>query len=305
MSWETRFRLPRASDSIEPSRRDDILPTPPLSTVILKSTSKPKTSAGTENAVTVRHATVEFGGGRRSRDRVKAIDNVDIPIRAGERLALVGQSGCGKTTLLRVVAGLQSLTAGQCEHHNPGSTSFVFQQPALLPWRRVIRNVQLPLELQPGNHNAVSARDAATAALKEVELSDATRRFPYQLSGGMKMRVSIARALVTRPDLLLLDEPFAALDDLLRTQLGELVTRLWRAHRFTVVMVTHNIGEAIALSDRICVMHDGRISSVLENPVTRSQRDASVERSEDVRRTPEFAEFYGVVSDQLREAAGT
>lgn len=138
-------------------------------------------------------------------------------------------------------------------------------------------------------------------ALSEVELSAAARQFPHELSGGMQMRVSIARALVTGPKRLLLDEPFAALDDLLRTQLGDLVTHLWRTHGFTMLLVTHNIAEAIELSDRICVMHAGRIEEVLENPLRTEMRSAG--EAGDVRRTSQFGEFYGLVSDRLREAA--
>lgn len=265
---------------------------------------------------------MEFPGSSRSGDRVQAIAGVDLSVTQGERLALVGQSGCGKTTLLRVIAGLQPTTSGQCRRETK-MTSFVFQQPALLPWRRVIQNVMLPLQLQRGgfrrdsqskdsqskdSRSKESIRQAAVAALQEVELGDEARRFPYQLSGGMKMRVSIARALVTRPDLLLLDEPFAALDDLLRNQLGGLVTELWRSHRFTMILVTHNIAEAIALSDRICVIHEGRVYAVLANPIAESAGEAGgtnenkEAREIDVRRTPEFAAFYGVVSDCLREA---
>lgn len=254
--------------------------------------------------------TVEFAGKHR------AIWSVDLNVRRTERLAIVGQSGCGKTTLLRVIAGLQDLSAGECVRY-ADATSFVFQQPALLPWRRVLKNVTLPLELQsrrravenesnshqPGELQA--ARQKALTALAEVELGDSSDLFPHQLSGGMKMRVSIARALVTRPDLLLLDEPFAALDDLLRTQLGSLVTRLWRAHQFTMVLVTHNIAEAIALSDRICVMHAGKVEAVLDNPIAREVSE-SIARSEfDVRRTAVFGEFYGEITDRLRAAAGS
>ncbi len=250
-----------------------------------------------EHAVSMQQATVQFSGGAR------AIDAVDLLVPTAQRLAIVGQSGCGKTTLLRVIAGLQELTDGRLRTDgwaadDQASISFVFQQPALLPWRRVINNVTLPLELrarkQWRDNLPRDKHTAAMAALSEVELSDVADRFPHQLSGGMKMRVSIARALVTEPQLLLLDEPFAALDDLLRTQLGSLVIQLWQTHQFTMVLVTHNIAEAIALSDRICVMHAGRIVADLSNPILPSQTD--------VRRTPAFAEFYGVVSDHLRAA---
>ncbi|TWT64770.1 Aliphatic sulfonates import ATP-binding protein SsuB [Allorhodopirellula solitaria] len=245
---------------------------------------------------------MEFPGGQR------AADSVDLKIQQGECVSIVGRSGCGKTTLLRVLAGLQTLSSGRCVRHTE-TTSFVFQQPALLPWRSVVGNVMLPLELlsrrrrRPATRKDLrSLRQRADAAIDEVELGDAADQFPYELSGGMRMRVSIARALVTRPDLLLLDEPFAALDDMLRTQLGSLVTELWRTHRFTMVLVTHNIAEAIALSDRICVMHAGRIETVLDNPVTRLAPPQSTEQW-DVRRTAEFGEFYGTITDRLRGAA--
>lgn len=255
-------------------------------------------------------ATVEFAGGYR------AISSVDLEVMRTERLSIVGQSGCGKTTLLRVIAGLQDLSGGTCVRFTD-ATSFVFQQPALLPWRRVLSNVTLPLELQSRQRSlehkpyknvsgeSPEARDQALLALTEVELGDSFDRFPHQLSGGMKMRVSIARALVTRPDLLLLDEPFAALDDLLRSQLGSLVSRLWRAHQFSMVLVTHNIAEAIAMSDRICVMHAGRVESVLANPIAVRQIESNEESEFDVRRTAAFGEFYGEITDRLRAAAGS
>lgn len=254
-------------------------------------------------AVTIDAGTVEFAGRRR------AVASVDLRVRRAERLAIVGRSGCGKTTLLRVIAGLQALSSGRC-HRETDATSFVFQQPALLPWRRVLGNVTLPLELQ--SRQPVGERKGdelstpiqqALAAIDEVELNGAADYFPYQLSGGMKMRVSIARALVTRPNLLLLDEPFAALDDLLRTQLGRLVTQLWRTHQFTMVLVTHNIAEAIAMSDRICIMGAGRIEAMMDNPIAGDTDGSDPDSENDVRRTAAFGEFYGQVTDRLRAAA--
>lgn len=245
-----------------------------------------------------------------SRPARYGIREVHLNLKAGQRVALVGPSGCGKTTLLRVIAGLQPLTGGSLlgsaasdgqgrdSSALQAAVSFVFQQPALLPWRRVLDNVTLPLELTRRSKK-VSAKDSAVATaeavLREVNLGEVTDQFPHQLSGGMQMRVSIARALVTEPQLLLLDEPFAALDDLLRNQLGELVTGLWRQHRFTMVLVTHNIAEAISLCDRICVMGDGRLTGELINPLDRST-------GHDIRRTPEFAAFHGEVSDALASA---
>lgn len=262
------------------------------------------TFSSIDPAVVLEAASVEFSSGKRAADQVKAVDAVDLSVARGERFAIVGQSGCGKTTLLRVIAGLQKLSQGRCLGEHSGGTSFVFQQPALLPWRRVMSNVMLPLQLLARSASTAEKRQAVRSALEEVELNDSAERFPYQLSGGMKMRVSIARALVTQPDLLLLDEPFAALDDVLRNQLGDLVTRLWHRHRFTMILVTHNIAEAIVLSERICVMQDGRVQSILENPIAQSVRSSNPEHGQDIRRTPEFAAFYGRVSDCLRTTAG-
>lgn len=271
---------------------------------------------------------MQFAGG------IRAVDSVNLGIRVGERLAIVGQSGCGKTTLLRAIAGLQKLTSGEVEvgktsDGGGSSMSFVFQQPALLPWRRVIDNVSLPLELQPPANRLRSTKagreSIAASTLEEVELGAARLLFPDELSGGMQMRVSIARALVTQPRLLLLDEPFAALDDLLRTQLGDLVRQLWRSHGFTMLLVTHNIGEAIEMSDRICVMNRGKVVALLDNPMrsynddpngndarlgippntqAKASRSARASRSgREMRRTREFGQFYGEVSDRLCEAA--
>ena len=195
------------------------------------------------------------------------------------------------------MSGLQQATGGSVDLDPPanstrGEIAFVFQQPSLLPWRSTLENVLLPLELiRRGNRR--SRLEAAKEILHTVQLSDAFDRLPDQLSGGMKMRVSIARALVTNPSVLLLDEPFAALDDMLRNQLGELLLSLWHERRFTAVMVTHNIAEAIMLSHQIVVMRDGRVTKPLSNPLPRP-------RDESLRRSPEFGEFYGTVSDALR-----
>lgn len=173
-----------------------------------------------------------------------------------------------------------------------GAIAFVFQQPTLLPWRTALENVMLPLELI-GRGSSSQRQAAARNWLETVGLSDAMTRFPHQLSGGMKMRVSIARALVTEPGVLLLDEPFAALDDMLRNQLGELLLELWRQQHFTAVMVTHNIAESILLSHRIVVMRGGRLNDPIENPLPRP-------RTEALRSSAEFGQFYGRVSDALR-----
>lgn len=234
--------------------------------------------------------TIEFPGG------VRAIDQVDLVAPAGRILALIGPSGCGKTTLLRAIAGLQPVSSGAITldpqaTSQSGAIGFVFQQPALLPWRSALENVLLPLELSGDARK--NRRSIGDQLLSAVELADVATRFPGQLSGGMRMRVSIARALVTAPSVLLLDEPFAALDDMLRNQLGGLLRELWQARGFTAVMVTHNIGEAVLLSHQIAVMRDGRVDAPISNPLPEP-------RDQELRRTPEFAAFYGQVSDALR-----
>lgn len=268
--------------------------------------SDPTMTAGANpTAVELVDASVDFGGG------VKGVDQVDLVIRRGERVALIGPSGCGKTTLLRVIAGLQPLTSGTCQRRSQlgaGDTragvSFVFQQPSLLPWLSVEQNVALPMRL--GRRRTLLGSEVMSqrvaALLRDVELDDASTRWPHQCSGGMQMRASIARSLVTQPSLLLLDEPFAALDDVLRNQLSRLVLRLWQQHQFTAVMVTHHIAEAIRMSERICVLDRGRVRDVFDNPVAAMLIDETIG---DVQRTPRFAEFYGVISDALADAANS
>ena len=248
------------------------------------------------NASTIRceSLSIRFPGG------VRAVAEVDLKAASGEILSLIGPSGCGKTTLLRLMAGLESPTAGSVRLDPPvasreGGIAFVFQQPTLLPFRTARENVTLPLELI-GGQPARQRRESARVMLETVGLSDSMDKYPHQLSGGMKMRVSIARALITEPSVLLLDEPFAALDDMLRNQLGQLLLDLWRRRRFTAVMVTHNVAESILLSHRIAVMRDGRVSELIENPLPRP-------RIESLKTTAEFGRFYGRVSDALRGAA--
>jgi NitT/TauT family transport system ATP-binding protein len=202
------------------------------------------------------------------------LDGIDIQIASGSFVAVLGPSGCGKSTLLRLISGLDAPTAGSISvlgrelsrkpsgggsPLRPGELAFVFQDPHLLPWRTVLDNVGLPLELR--GLDRAEARERARAALAEVELAAALKSFPDQLSGGMRMRVSIARALVTEPQLLLLDEPFAALDELTRQRLDERLRVLWAAKRMTVLFVTHSLAEAVFLAGRAVVMskRPGRI----------------------------------------------
>ena len=195
----------------------------------------------------------------RAFDDGPVFDRLDLDIPHGQFVAILGPSGCGKSTLLRMVAGLDAPDAGTVRtfgddpaRRRSREVAYVFQDAHLLPWRTAIRNVELPLELM--GVPPAARRDAARAALAQVQLADADDRYPLQLSGGMKMRVSLARALVTRPRLLLLDEPFAALDELVRLRLDEHLHMLWRQAGMTVLFVTHSISEAVFLAQRVVVL---------------------------------------------------
>ena len=189
-------------------------------------------------------------------DRLVVIAGMDLRIDAGEFLALLGPSGCGKSTLLRMLARLDEPDSGRIHMETPSEkrfqTAFVFQDANLLPWRNVLDNAALPLELM-GEAKAVRM-ERARAALEQVGLDDALDRYPAQLSGGMRMRVSLARALVTEPRLLLLDEPFAALDEITRFHLDVQLRELWQRRGMTVIFVTHSVSEAAFLANRAVVL---------------------------------------------------
>lgn len=238
------------------------------------------------------------GVGKRFARGPAVLEGVSFSVRPGEFVAVVGPSGCGKSTLLRMVAGLETPTAGTLRvggNGRPGRAAFVFQEPALLPWRTVAGNIALPLELEgvPGRERAATV--AAGLELIGLTPDDAAKR-PRQLSGGMRMRVSLARALSTEPDLLLLDEPFAALDDLLRQRLNEELHRLWCAQKWTGLFVTHNVAEAVFLAGRVLVMgrNPGRIAAEVAVPFP-------VPREAEVRAEPEFARLTGEIGRELRE----
>ncbi len=238
--------------------------------------------------------------------RALNLRDVSFSMLRGEFVSIVGPSGCGKSTLLRLIAGLRNPSHGTLtvDGREPGDaqtrTSFVFQEPNLLPWRTVHGNVGLPLELDRQAANASAEADAKiTQAIRLVGLSasDDGKR-PRQLSGGMRMRVSLARALVIEPEILLLDEPFAALDDILRQQLNEELQRIWWQRRWTGLFVTHNVAEAVFLSQRVLVMSrsPGTLIADVQVPFD-FPREASL------RASPEFAKLVGEVSAQLRQAA--
>ena len=194
-------------------------------------------------------------------DGTLALKSVELSIRRGEFVSIVGPSGCGKSTLLRMIAGLTETSSGSLlveetapvvARRSRGDVAFVFQDPTLLSWRTVERNVSLPLELK--SHPAEERGAVVSAALEMVGLTEFRCSFPNQLSGGMRMRVSIARAIVTEPGLLLMDEPFGSLDEISRQRLNEEISELWQRDRWTGLFVTHNVAEAVFLSQRVLVM---------------------------------------------------
>lgn len=212
----------------------------------------------------------------------KVLDDVSLYIKSGEFVSLLGPSGCGKTTLLNIIADLISPTSGSVEvagvsakkarvSHKYG---IVFQSASLLPWRTVIQNIELPLELQKVPKKL--RRQRALEQLKIVDLQGYENAFPSELSGGMKQRVGIARALVTEPEILLMDEPFSALDEFTKERLHGDLLRIWRKTNKTIIFVTHNISEAVFLSDRVCVLsaNPAKLSAVVDITLPRPRDDA-------------------------------
>ena len=233
-----------------------------------------------------------------------ALSNMTLTVQRGEFLSLLGPSGCGKSTALRIVAGLGLPSSGSVEWPSStinakglpeGDIGFVFQDPTLMPWSTVFGNVYLPLKLQGLSKDKARPRVMETLAL--VGLADFADAYPRELSGGMKMRVSIARALVTKPKLLLMDEPFAALDEITRQKLNDDVLKLWRQSGITVIFVTHSVFESAYLSNRIVVMRarPGQVFADLPL-VTSSDRDEQYRTSEEYRATT------ALVSKALQEA---
>ena len=233
-----------------------------------------------------------------------ALDQFDLTIRNGEFLSLLGPSGCGKSTGLRLIAGLGEPTEGAISwsganprgrRRNGLDVGFVFQEPTLMPWATVRRNVMLPLELE-GVDSGV-AKERVARALERVGLTPFRDAYPRELSGGMKMRVSIARALVTDPQLLLMDEPFAALDEITRFKLNNDLLELWRAIGHTVIFVTHSVFESVYLSSRIVVMtpRPGRVFAELTI-------DAPYPRDERFRTSAEYAGYCRIASQALTSA---
>jgi NitT/TauT family transport system ATP-binding protein len=232
---------------------------------------------------------------------VHALSDIDLTVGHGDFVSFIGPSGCGKTTLLRVIADLEAPTAGHITVNNVSPAAarlsraygYVFQAPALYPWRNVQRNVTLPLEIM--GMSAAERGERAARYLDMVNLGGFENKYPWQLSGGMQQRVSIARALSFEPDLLLMDEPFGALDEITRDHLNEQLLRLWEKTQKTVVFVTHSIPEAVFLSSRIVVMspRPGRIIDIIDC-------DLPPDRTLDVRETPQFLALAHRVREGLR-----
>lgn len=235
-----------------------------------------------------------------------ALSNVSIAVKAREFVTLLGPSGCGKSTVLRLIAGLGSLSSGRIDwpgeagaaapkkrRHNIG---FVFQEPTLMPWASVRDNVYLPLRLAHEPREEAGIR--VDEAIAQVGLDGFENAYPRELSGGMKMRVSIARALVTGPDLLLMDEPFAALDEITRFRLNDDLLRLWARRKLTVVFVTHSVYESVYLSERVLVM-SGRPGRVVEE----IRVPSPYPRDESFRNSPTYGALCGATSAALNRAS--
>src|SRR5512133_334951 len=235
-----------------------------------------------ETLLSIKELSVTFQDGNGG---LEALDSVNLDVPECRFMAVLGPSGSGKTTLLRIIAGLIQPTGGSVQFNtpegNPPRIGLVFQQANLMPWRTVIENISLPLELQ-GMHMGV-AHDRACEFIELVGLDGFENSLPRNLSGGMAQRVALARALIQEPDLLLLDEPFGALDALTREHMGAELLRIWQARETTVRMVTHSISEALLLADQVVVLsaRPGRLVREVEVPFPRP-------RSDEIRYSPEF-----------------
>lgn len=243
--------------------------------------------------VEVKNASKTYGS---ARGNIEALRAIDLDVAQGEFLSIVGPSGCGKSTLLKCVAGLQNITSGTLKVRGepvegpPAGLGMVFQRDVLLDWRTVLDNVLLPVDFRDGDRKAMDRRARDMLAL--FHLQGYEDRYPWELSGGMRQRASICRALLDNPSLLLMDEPFGALDALTRDELNIELQSIWADSRKTVVFITHSISEAVLLSDRVAIMkkNPGEIVEVLDIDLPRPRTLA-------MRETPQF----GVYSRRVRE----
>jgi NitT/TauT family transport system ATP-binding protein len=263
-----------------------------------KDTAAPPESSAKRLVVDASNISLSF---ETADGKVDALSNVSLQIADGEFVSFIGPSGCGKTTMLRVIADLQQPTSGNLlvngmtaeQARLARSYGYVFQAPALFPWRTIEKNLKLPLEIMGFSETEQQQRAEKYLAL--VNLTGFERKYPWQLSGGMQQRVSIARALSFDPDLLLMDEPFGALDEIVRDHLNQQLLHLWGTTEKTVLFVTHSIPEAVFLSSRIVVMspRPGRIIDVIECNFPR-------DRTLEIRETPEFLKIAHRVREGLR-----
>jgi len=286
---------PAATDRAEPAASS----APPLNSPLpqISSDAAQKTSAR-RLVVDAQNISLTF---ETADGRVEALSNVSLQVAEGEFVSFIGPSGCGKTTMLRVIADLQQPSSGTLlvngmsaeEARLARSYGYVFQAPALFPWRTIEKNLKLPLEIM--GYSEIEQQQRVERYLSMVNLTGFERKFPWQLSGGMQQRVSIARALSFDPALLLMDEPFGALDEIVRDHLNAQLLQLWKSTGKTVLFVTHSIPEAVFLSTKIVVMspRPGRIIDIIEC-------DFPVDRSPDVRETPEFLKVAQRVRNGLR-----
>ena len=238
------------------------------------------------------HIAKTFDGG------VEAIADLSLTVNEGEFVSLVGPSGCGKSTALRIIAGLLAPGSGTIEWRGEKpEIGFVFQEPTLMPWTTALGNARLPLALKGMPRAEADAR--SKDALAQVGLADFANAYPRELSGGMKMRVSIARALAAEPRLLLMDEPFAALDEFSRAALNDDLLRLWATHKLTVIFVTHSVYESAYLSSRVAVMtpRPGRVAADIALDPNRG-------RNAEYRLSPAFADDARRISNALRSGMG-
>ena len=259
-----------------------------------------QTEASVREMIAVRHLTKRFGS---SNAPVVALDDIGFSVNEGELVVVVGPSGCGKSTLLRILAGLLPQSQGEAFLHGTPITGprrdigVVFQAPVLFPWRSVLGNALLPVDVQRLGRDRL--RERAMDLLKLVGLAGFEHRFPWELSGGMQQRVALVRALIYDPALLLMDEPFGALDAMTREQMNQELQRIWMERRKTVLFITHSIGEAVYLADRVLVMtpRPGRIADVLKIDLPRP-------RGLEVMNTPEFGAYVKRIRGGLNASGG-
>jgi NitT/TauT family transport system ATP-binding protein len=267
---------------------------------VIEARTGSRAATPSRTVVSMRNVSKQFSNG------TLALKQMSLDVRRGEFLSLLGPSGCGKSTALRIIAGLGAPSSGSIDWPSSqinsrglpeGDVGFVFQEPTLMPWQTVFGNVYLPLRL--ARVSKADARPRIMETLASVGLADFEKSYPRELSGGMKMRVSIARALVTRPNLLLMDEPFAALDAMTREVLRKELLQMWARRRMAIVFVTHDIDEAVYLSQRVVLLRPrpGRIDEVVEVdfPEPRWEHDP--------RATPAFASLRNHLWDRIHAMA--